>query len=321
MLFHHTKVILAARLTFAYVLLCWLCVRRHIMGVPLPKAANNWIVETDWLQSHLSSPDLIVLDGSWHLPTAKRDPKAEYLAEHIPGALFFDIDDLSDEKSSLPHMLPSTVKFSSRMKKMGIGDGARIVVYDTSGIFSAARVWWTFRAMGHQDVAVLNGGLKKWKAEGRPLEDMAPVARSARHYTPQQNSDMVRDMADMKAIVADKSVQIADARPAGRFEGRDPEPRPGLRLGHMPGARNIPQGSVINADGTLKSVSELREIFKAAGIDPTKPVVTTCGSGVTAATLVLALNLLGQPNAGLYDGAWSEWGQDNGLPVATGPAA
>ena len=158
------------------------------VGNLLPKTAKNWIVETDWLASHLSSPDLIVLDGSWHLPTAGRDAKKEYLAEHIPGALFFDIDDLSDEKSSLPHMLPSTVKFASRMKKMGIGDGARIVVYDTNGIFSAARVWWTFRAMGHQDVAVLNGGLRKWKAEGRPLEDGRPAQRSERHYTPLKNT-------------------------------------------------------------------------------------------------------------------------------------
>ena len=165
----------------------------------MPKSAQNWIVETDWLASHLSSPDLIILDGSWHLPTANRDAKKEYLAEHIPGALFFDIDDLSDEKSSLPHMLPSTVKFASRMKKMGVGDGARIVVYDTTGIFSAARVWWTFRAMGHRDVAVLNGGLRKWKAEGRPLEDGPPAKRSERHYTPLQNTEIIRDLDEMQA--------------------------------------------------------------------------------------------------------------------------
>ena len=173
----------------------------------MPVTAKNWIVETDWLADHLSSPDLIILDGSWHLPTANRDAKKEYLAEHIPGALFFDIDDLSDEKSSLPHMLPSTVKFASRMKKMGIGDGARIVVYDTTGIFSAARVWWTFRAMGHRDVAVLNGGLRKWKAEGRQLEDGPPPKRSERHYTPLQNTEIIRDLDDMKALLKKNGVQ------------------------------------------------------------------------------------------------------------------
>jgi thiosulfate/3-mercaptopyruvate sulfurtransferase len=279
------------------------------------------LVETEWLAKNLGTPGIVVLDGSWHLPTANRDARAEYNAEHIPGALFFDIDELSNDASALSHMLPSSVKFASRMKKMGVGDGMKIVIYDSQGMFSAPRVWWTFKAMGHKDVVILNGGLKKWKAEGRPLEDMPPTARSARHYTPTLNNELVRDLPEMKSIVAEKSVQIADARPAGRFEGRDPEPRPGLRLGHMPGARNIPQGSLVNDNGTLKSIAELRTIFKAAGIDPGKPVVTTCGSGVTAATLVLALNLLGQSNVSLYDGAWSEWGQDNGLPVATGPAS
>ncbi len=313
--------ILAARLTFAYVLICRLARRQSIMGVPLTKSAKNWIVETDWLQSHLSSPDLIVLDGSWHLPTAQRDPKAEYLAEHIPGALFFDIDDLSDEKSKLPHMLPSTVKFSSRMKKMGIGDGARIVVYDTSGIFSAARVWWTFRAMGHQDVAVLNGGLKKWKAEGRPLEDGQPPKRSERHYTPLQNTEIIRDLDEMKALIKKAGAQIVDARPAGRFEGRDDEPRAGLRKGHIPGSKNIPSQSLLKPDGTFKSAEELGALFKTVGIDVTRPVVNTCGSGVTASMLALALAVVGQTNAAVYDGSWAEWGQDGiDLPVETGPA-
>lgn len=286
----------------------------------MPKTAKNWIVETEWLADHMSSPDLIVLDGSWHLPTAGRDAKSEYLKEHIPGALFFDIDDMSDEKSNLPHMLPSTVKFSSRMKKMGIGDGARIVVYDTSGIFSAARIWWTFRAMGHQDVAVLNGGLKKWKSENRPLEDGPPPRRSERHYTPLQNTEIIRDVDDMKALLKKPGAQIVDARPKARFEGSEPEPRPGLRSGHIPGSKNIPSQSLLNTDGTFKSESELAQIFKAAGIDVTRPVVTTCGSGVTASMLALALAVLGQTNAGVYDGSWAEWGQDNGLPIETGPA-
>ena len=283
----------------------------------MPKTAQNWIVETDWLASHLKSPDLIILDGSWHLPTSGRDAKAEYLAEHIPGALFFDIDDLSDEKSDLPHMLPSTVKFASRMKKMGIGDGARIVVYDTTGIFSAARVWWTFRAMGHGDVAVLNGGLKKWKAEGRPLDDGPAPKRSERHYSPLQNTELIRDLEEMKALVGKAGTQIVDARPAGRFEGKDPEPRPGLRSGHIPGSKNVPSQMLLNADGTFKSADELGEIFKSVGINVAKPVVASCGSGVTASMLALALAVLGQTNAGVYDGSWAEWGKDNGLPIAT----
>lgn len=289
-------------------------------GEALSKVAQNWIVETDWLDDHLASPDLVVLDGSWHLPTEKRDAKAEYLEAHIPGALFFDIDEFSDEKSSLPHMLPSTVKFASRMKKMGIGDGARIVVYDTTGIFSAARVWWTFRAMGHRDVAVLNGGLRKWKAEGRRLEDGQAPRRSERHYTPLQNTEIIRDLSDMQALVKKAGVQIVDARPAGRFEGRDAEPRPGLRSGHIPGSKNVPSQTLLNADGTFKSADELRKLFEAVGINPAKPVVTTCGSGVTASMLALALAVVGQTNAAVYDGSWAEWGQDNGLAIETGPA-
>lgn len=283
-------------------------------------SASNWIVETEWLANHLGTPGLIIFDGSWHLPTAGRDAKAEYLAGHIPGALFFDIDDLVDEKSNLPHMLPSTVKFASRMKKMGVGDGMKIIVYDTYGLFSAARVWWTFRAMGHKDVAVLNGGLKKWKAEGRPLDDGAPVPRTTRHFSPLQNNELLRDVDDMKSYVSKKNMQIVDARPAGRFEGNDPEPRPGVRRGHIPGAKNVPSAMIVNTDGTLKSRDELAKIFKDAGINPANPVVTTCGSGVTASMLSLALAVLGQTNAAVYDGAWAEWGQDNGLPIATGPA-
>ena len=284
--------------------------------------AQNWIVETDWLAEHLSAPDLIVFDGSWHLPTSGREAKQEYLDEHIPGALFFDIDDLVDETSSLPHMLPSTVKFASRMKKLGIGDGQRIVVYDSQGLFSAARVWWTFRAMGHQDVAVLNGGLKKWKAEGRALEDGPPVQRTSRHFSPLLNGELIRDLDDMQNYVAKGDMQIVDARPAARFEGSESEPRPGLRDGHIPGSKNVPSGLLINADGTLKSEAELAEIFKAVGINWHDPVVTTCGSGVTASILSLVLAVLGQTNAAVYDGSWAEWGeQGRDTPVATGPAA
>ena len=283
--------------------------------------AKKWIVETDWLAEHLDAPDLVVFDASWHLPTAGRDPKAEYLEAHVPGALFFDIEDLRDETSSLPHMLPSTVKFASRMKKLGVGDGIRIIVYDTEGMFSAPRVWWTFRAMGHDDVAVLNGGLKKWKAEGRPPDSGPPRKRPECHYTPMMNASLIRDRDDIKQTLARKDAQLVDARPAARFAGSEPEPRPGVRSGHIPGSRNVPSQSLINADGTLKAPEELARIFRDAGIEPSRPVVTTCGSGVTASILSLALAVLGQTNAAVYDGSWAEWGADESLPMETGAAA
>ena len=286
----------------------------------MSNGAERWLVETQWLASHLDTPGLVVLDGSMHLPTAKRDAKAEYLAGHIPGALFFDIDDIADEKSSLPHMLPSSTKFASRMKKMGIGDGMHIVAYDSEGLYSAARVWWMFRAMGHEEVRVLNGGLKKWKAEGRPLEDGAPRARSARHFTAMLNAGLVRDVGDVKALITSKAAQVVDARAAARFEGTAPEPRQGLRSGHIPGSRNVPFGSLLNADGTLKSARELAAIFSKAGVDTGKPVVASCGSGVTAGVIALALAILGRADAAVYDGSWTEWGGDASLPIETGPA-
>lgn len=286
----------------------------------MPSRAENWIVETDWLEAHLDAPDIIIFDGSWHLPTQNRDARAEFQMEHIPGAQFFDIDELSDQASDLPHMLPPSKKFASRMKQMGAGDGMRVIVYDTAGLFSAARVWWMFRAMGHEEVAVLNGGLPKWKSEGRPLEDGPARVRTPRHFTPRVNANLIRDLDDMRALVASSCGQIVDARPASRFEGSQPEPRAGLRSGHMPGARNLPFNQVLNADGTLKRPEDLRSLFVEAGVDPSKPVVTTCGSGVTAAVLALALAVCGNTDAAVYDGSWAEWGRDNALPVATGPA-
>lgn len=281
---------------------------------------SKWLVETDWLAANLSAPDVVILDGSLHLPTTGRNAKAEYLAAHIPGAQFFDVEEISDEKSPLPHMLPPTVKFASRMKKMGIGDGQRIIAYDSEGLYSAARVWWMFRAMGHDDVAVLNGGLKKWKAEGRPVEDGEPRRRTERHFTPRFNAGLVRDADDVLRLSKSGAGQIVDARSAGRFEGRDKEPRAGLRSGHIPNSRNVPFTTLLEADGTLKSADELRAIFAAAGVDIARPVVTSCGSGVTAGVVSFALAMLGQPDAAVYDGSWSEWGQRAELPIETGPA-
>ena len=279
----------------------------------------KWLVETDWLAARLTAPDLVILDGTMHLPTAKRDARAEYLAGHLPGALFFDIDEVSDHTSDLPHMLPSAAQFASQMRKFGIGDGSRVVVYDTVGLYSAARVWWMFRTMGHADVAVLNGGMKKWLAEGRPVEEGAVPARQPRHFTARFHADLVRDKADMIRLSSSAAAQIVDARSAGRFKGVDPEPRASLRSGHIPGSVNVPYATLLQADGTLKPKDHLQAAFAAAGVDTTKPIVTTCGSGVTAGILTLALAELGRPDVAVYDGSWSYWGLETaGTSVATG---
>lgn len=284
----------------------------------MPYWTKQWLVSTDWLDQHLNAPDLVVLDASWHLPQEGRDARAEYVAEHIPGALFFDIDELSDTENPLPHMLPNPIKFSSRMRKMGIGDGMRIVVYDTKGIYSAARAWWTFRVMGVQDVAVLNGGLKKWKAEGRAVDDRPPARRFERHFSPRRQADLVYELSDVQRALAEGSAQVVDARSAGRFHGQEPEPRPGVRSGHIPGSRNVPSTELLQSDGTLKSEAELQALFAANGVSLTNPVVTTCGSGITASILALALMVAGNRQVGVYDGSWAEWGANMTLPAATG---
>ena len=275
------------------------------------------LVSTGWLESHLKDPDLRVLDASWYMPDSGRDPKAEYDATHIPGARFFDIDEISDLRSALPHMAPPVEKFISRMRAMGVGDGHQVVVYDGAGLFSAARVWWLFRLMGKTDIAVLDGGLPKWLAEGRAVEDMAPILRD-RHITVSRQAHMVRDVTQVAAASKLGDHTIIDARGPGRFEGTEAEPRPGLRSGHIPGSVNVHYASLLRPDGTMKPPDELRAVFAEAGADLSKPAITSCGSGVTAAIVNLALERLGKRDHALYDGSWSEWGMYGDLKVAQG---
>lgn len=275
------------------------------------------LVSTDWLAAHLKDPDLRVLDASWYLPDAGRDARREYGAFHIPGARFFDIDEISDQRSQLPHTVPPVEKFMSRMRAMGVGDGHQVVVYDGAGIFSAARVWWTFRLMGKTDVAVLDGGFPKWRAEGREIEDMPPVVRD-RHMTVSRQNQLIKDVTQVAHAAKLAQAEIIDARAAARFKGEVAEPRPGLRAGHIPGSKNVPYGTLLNADGTMKPAAELKAVFEAAGVDLSKPAITSCGSGVTAAILSLALERIGHRTHALYDGSWSEWGAYEDLAVAKG---
>ncbi|MGA9764247.1 MAG: 3-mercaptopyruvate sulfurtransferase [Rhodomicrobium sp.] len=277
--------------------------------------SSKWLVETGWLNERLGTPGLAIIDASFSLPGDPRKADEIYREAHIPGALFFDIDEIADTSSALPHMLPAPEKFASRMRKMGVGDGMKAVIYDNRGIFSAPRVWWTFRVMGHADVAVLNGGLLKWREEGRSLEAGPPALRSERHFTARRNAELVRDLSDLKAAVESKRLQILDARSKARFEGHEPEPRPVPRLGHMPGAQNLPYDTLINANGTLKSHTELQAAFEASGVNPGKPIITTCGSGVTACILALSLAVTGNEWASVYDGSWAEWSADPSVPV------
>ena len=272
------------------------------------------VVSTEWLAKHLGEPDLRVVDGTWHMPHLERDARAEFVAAHIPGAVFFDIDGIADRRTSLPHMLPSAETFADAVGALGIGSDDRVVVYDARGVVSAARVWWTFRAFGHDGVAVLDGGLRAWKAEGRPIA-IGEATPKRRTFHAALRPELVRDLEAMRRNVATRREQVVDARSRGRFEGTEPEPRAGLRGGHIPGSLNLPYETLYRPDGTLLPPDGLRGAFIDAGVDLGKPITTTCGSGITASVLALALYLAGRTDVAVYDGSWTEWGGRTDTPV------
>ena len=275
------------------------------------------LVTTEWLAENIGASDIAIIDASFHLPAAQRNPSAEFTACHIPGAVFFDINDIADSETDLPHMLPSAEKFSSRMRSLGIGSENHVICYDTNGgPMAGMRAWWTFRAFGHDRVSVLSGGLPKWQAENNPTESGEPEI-TEKHFFAKFDPSLVRSIDDMHANIESKELQMVDARPAGRYNGTDPEPRTGMRSGHIPGAINLPFQKLVDVENfmIMRPADEIAAAIAEAGIDPDKPLVSSCGSGVTAAPLVLALYLLGHTRAAIYDGSWTEWGGRDDTPI------
>jgi thiosulfate/3-mercaptopyruvate sulfurtransferase len=277
------------------------------------------LVSTEWLAAQLAVPQngrsrVRVLDGTWHMPHLERDPRREFEEAHIPGAAFFDVDAIADRTTSLPHMLPSAAQFARQVGELGISNRDLVVVYDVRGVVSAARVWWTFRAMGHDRVAVLDGGLRKWTAEGRPIET-GPAKVAPARFRAHLRRAHVRNLEQVRRNIGTRREQVLDARSRGRFAGTEPEPRAGLRGGHIPGSLNLPYDALYQPDGTMLPPEELRQAFAASGVNPARPVATTCGSGITASVLALGLHLIGHRKVAVYDGSWTEWAGHPGTPV------